>query len=147
MLRNTFSFGVVAASCVFSLQQLVAGPLTSAKVTKIINRVSVIDPAKGDHSAMIREVIKEDLGLQTGEKSRSELLFQYNTLTRIGAETFFNFKTGKRDLPHAKSSMLCRSEGIGRRENSTPRRSWAITGTTILIEYIPHRHIKMFVLE
>jgi FecR-like protein len=148
MSRPTFSLGVVAAICIFPLQQLVAGPLTSAKVTKIINRVSVIDPAKGDHSALIREVIKDDLGLQTGEKSRSELLFQDNTLTRIGAETFFNFKTGTRDLTLEKGAMLLQvPKGLGGAKIHTAAVTAAITGTTILMEYIPHHHIKVLVLE
>src|ERR1700737_3115824 len=105
MLKANLSLAI-AASCIFSAHQLTAGPLTSAEVTKIINRGSVVDPAKGAHPAIPREVIKDDLGLQTGVQSRSELLFQDNTLTRIGAETFFSFKTGTRDMTLEKGSML-----------------------------------------
>src|ERR1700737_1920150 len=105
MLKANLSLAI-AASCIFSAHQLMAGPLTSAEVTKIINRVSVVDPAKGAHAAIPREVIKDDLGLQTGAQSRSELLFQDNTLTRIGSDTFFSFKTGTRDLTLEKGSML-----------------------------------------
>src|SRR5437016_14254945 len=106
MLKTDLSLLVVAASCTFLAHSSAAGPLTSAEVTKIINRVSVIDPAKGAHPAMVRDVIKDDLGLQTGAKSRSELLFQDSSLTRIGAETFFSFKTGARDMTLEKGSML-----------------------------------------
>ena len=148
MSRNTFSLGVVVAICIFSFQQLVAGPLTSGKVTKIINRVSVIDPAKGGHPAIIRDVIKDDLGLQTGEKSRSELLFQDNTLTRIGAETFFSFKTGTRDMTLEKGSMLLQvPKGLGGAKIHTAAVTAAITGTTIMMEYIPNQYIKVLVLE
>ena len=38
---------VVALGCALSLQQSAAGPLTSAQITKIINRVRVVDPVKG----------------------------------------------------------------------------------------------------
>src|SRR5256885_9758163 len=99
LAAGAFYFGVFA-------QQSVASPLTSAEVTKIINRVAVIEPAKGDRPAVLRDVIKDDLGLQTGVRSRSELLFQDNTLTRLGAETFFSFKTGTRDLSLERGSML-----------------------------------------
>src|SRR5207237_8408579 len=105
MPRITFALAVVGIYSVVSIHQSIAGPLTSAEVTKIINRVSVIDPAKGTHSAMVRDVIKDDLALQTGAKSRSELLFQDNTLTRIGAETFFSFKTGTKKMTVAKRSI------------------------------------------
>src|ERR1700730_11442099 len=148
MVRTILVLLVVAAGCFFSTHQSIAGPLTSAEVTKIINRVSVIDPGKGGHAASIREVIKDDLGLQTGEKSRSELLFQDNTLTRIGAETFFSFKTGTRDMTLEKGSMLLQvPKGLGGAKIHTAAVTAAITGTTIMMEYFPGRHIKVLVLE
>jgi hypothetical protein len=150
MPRRFLSFVVVAiaVSCIFTVRPLIAGPLTSAEVTKIINRVSVMDPAKGGHPAAIRDVIKDDLGLQTGEKSRSELLFQDNTLTRIGAETFFSFKTGTRDMTLEKGSMLLQvPKGLGGAKIHTAAVTAAITGTTIMIEYVPDSYIKVLVLE
>src|SRR3982075_4392405 len=149
MNRNTFFLTVVVVGCALSLQQsVVAGPLTSAQITKIIKRVRVIDPTKGGHPAIVRDVIKDDLGLQTGEKSRSELLFQDNTLTRIGAETFFSFKTGTRDMTLEKGSMLLQvPKGLGGAKIHTAAVTAAITGTTIMMEYIPRRFIKVLVLE
>ena len=148
MLRTNLSLIVVAVACIFSAQQSAAGPLTSAEVTKIINRVSVIDPAKGGHPAIIRDIIKDDLGLQTGAKSRSELLFQDNTLTRLGAETFFSFKTGTRDMTLEKGSMLLQvPKGLGGAKIHTAAVTAAITGTTIMMEYIPNQYIKVLVLE
>ena len=148
MLRIKFVLAVVGLYFVFSTHQTVAGPLTSAEVTKIINRVSVIDPAKGGHPATVRDVIKDDLGLQTGAKSRSELLFQDNTLTRIGAETFFSFKTGTRDMTLEKGSMLLQvPKGLGGAKIHTAAVTAAITGTTIMMEYSPGKYLKVLVLE
>jgi len=145
---NLSRFVAVAGCCVLFVHLSAAGPLSSAQVTKIINRVNVVDPAKGAHSAAIREVIKDDLGLQTGARSRSELLFQDNTLTRIGAETFFSFKTGTRDLTLEKGSMLLQvPKGLGGAKIHTAAVTAAITGTTIMMEYIPRRFIKVLVLE
>jgi hypothetical protein len=139
---------LVAAGCIFFTHSMIAGPLSSAEVTKIINRVSVVDPGKGGHPAAIREVIKDDLGLQTGVRSRSELLFQDNTLTRIGAETFFSFKTGTRDLTLEKGSMLLQvPKGLGGAKIHTGAVTAAITGTTIMIEYTPRSYLKVLVLE
>jgi hypothetical protein len=147
MLKTNLSLIVAAVACIFSVQQSPAGPLTSAEVTKIINRVSVIDPAKGGHPAIIRDIIKDDLGLQTGAKSRSELLFQDNTLTRLGAETFFSFKTGTRDMTLEKGSMLLQvPKGLGGAKIHTAAVTAAITGTTIMMEYIPNQYIKVLVL-
>ena len=148
MLTIKSVLAVVGFCCVFSTHQSIAGPLTSAEVTKIINRVSVVDPAKGEHPAMLRDVIKDDLGLQTAAKSRSELLFQDNTLTRIGAETFFSFKTGTRDMTLEKGSMLLQvPKGLGGAQIHTAAVTAAITGTTIMMEYSPGQYLKVLVLE
>jgi hypothetical protein len=148
MLRTKFALAVVGFCSVFSTHQSIAGPLTSAEVTKVINRVSVIDPAKGTHPAGLRDVIKDNLALQTGARSRSELLFQDNTLTRIGAETFFSFKTGTRDMTLEKGSMLLQvPKGLGGATIHTAAVTAAITGTTIMMEYSPGQYLKVLVLE
>src|SRR5438128_2126982 len=148
MLRIKFVLAVVGLYFVFSTHQTIAGPLTSEAVTKIINRVSIVEPAKGGQPGMLRDVIKDDLGLQTGAKSRSELLFQDNTLTRIGAETFFSFKTGTRDMTLEKGSMLLQvPKGLGGAKIHTAAVTAAITGTTIMMEYSPKQYLKVLVLE
>ncbi|PYK77953.1 MAG: hypothetical protein DME38_12305 [Verrucomicrobia bacterium] len=148
MPRITFALAVVGIYSVVSIHQSIAGPLTSAEVTKIINRVTVIEPAKGTRPATLRDVIKDNLGLQTGARSRSELLFQDNTLTRVGAETFFSFKTGTRDLTLEKGSMLLQvPKGLGGATIHTAAVTAAITGTTIMMEYSPGQYLKVLVLE
>jgi len=148
MLKTRFALAAVALYSGVFVEQSVAGPLTSAEVTKIINRVSVIEPAKGDRPAVVRDVIKDDRGLQTGARSRSELLFQDNTLTRVGAETFFSFKTGTRDLTLEKGSMLLQvPKGLGGAKIHTAAVTAAVTGTTIMMEYSPGQYLKVLVLE
>ena len=125
-----------------------AGPLTQARVTKIINKVEVVDPAKGAHAAALEETIKDEIGLKTGVKSRSELLFQDNTLTRIGPETSFSFKAGTRDLTLEKGTMLLQvPKNLGGTKIRTASVTAAITGTTIMMEYTPGKNIKVLVLE
>jgi len=76
------------------------------------------------------------------------LLFQDNTLTRLGAETFFSFKTGTRDMTLEKGSMLLQvPKGLGGAKIHTAAVTAAITGTTIMIEYSPGKYIKVLVLE
>ncbi|MEY2562330.1 MAG: hypothetical protein QOH88_523 [Verrucomicrobiota bacterium] len=124
------------------------GPLTEAHVTKIINKVRVVDPSKGEHSASLQEVIKDEIELRTGVKSRSELVFQDNTLTRIGPETSFSFKAGTREMSLERGTMLLQvPKGLGGAKIHTAAVTAAITGTTILMEYTPKKHIKVLVLE
>src|SRR5947199_3711178 len=148
MLNTRFALAAVALYSGVFVQQSAAGPLTSAEVTKIINRVSLIEPAKGARPAVVRDIIKDDRGLQTAARSRSELLFQDNTLTSIGAETFFSFKTGTRDMTLEKGSMLLQvPKGLGGAKIHTAAVTAAITGTTIMMEYSPGQYLKVLVLE
>jgi FecR protein len=143
------SLGAAAAAAfLLSLESTSAGPLIQAEVTKVINQVSLIDPQKGERPAAVQDIIRNDLGIETGKKSRSELLFQDATLTRLGAETFFSFKTGTRDLTLEKGSMLLQvPKGLGGATIHTAAVTAAITGTTIMMEYIPNQYIKVLVLE
>ena len=148
MLKTRIVLAALTLAVGVFVQKSAAGPLTSAEVTKVINRVSVIEPAKGEHPAAVRDVIKDDLGLETATKSRSELRFQDNTLTRLGAETFFSFKTGTRDLTLEKGSMLLQvPKGLGGAKIHTAAITAAITGTTIMMEYSPKHYLKVLVLE
>src|SRR3954470_3315802 len=139
---------LVLATILVSASLLPAAPLTEAHVTKIIREVRVTDPAKGTHDAAINERIAEEIGLKTGVKSRSELLFQDNTLTRIGPETSFSFKAGTRDLTLRQGTMLLQvPKGLGGAKIQTAAVTAAITGTTIMIQYTPARQIRVLVLE
>ena len=145
MLKSTL---LVLPAMLVSTSLLPADPLIEAQVTKIIRDVRVIDPAKGTHAAAINEKIKDEIGLKTGIKSRSELLFQDNTLTRLGPETSFSFKAGTRDLTLEQGTMLLHvPKGLGGTKIRTAAVTAAITGTTIMIQHTPAKHIKVLVLE
>ena len=125
-----------------------AGPLLEARVTKIINVVNVVEPARGSHPASFNELIKDEVALKTGVKSRSELLFQDNTLTRIGPETYFSFKAGTRDMTLEQGTLLLQvPKGIGGAKIRTAAVTASITGTTIMMEYRPGHDLKVLVLE
>ena len=98
--------------------------------------------------AALSEVIKDQIGLRTGSKSRSELIFEDQTLTRIGPETYFSFKSGTRDLTLGQGTMLLQvPKGIGGAKIRTAAVTAAITGTTIMMEYVPGKDLKVLVLE
>jgi hypothetical protein len=125
-----------------------AAPLTEAKVTKIVNEVKVVDPTAGERTAQVNDLIKNDLALITGIKSSSELMFQDNTLTRLGSESYFSFKTGTREMTLQKGTLLLQvPKGIGGAKIHTAAVTAAITGTTIMMEYLPGKTLKVLVLE
>ena len=133
---------ILAAPC------LTAAPLQQASISKIINEVRVVDPQAGAHAAAVDEVIKKDLGVKTGVKSRAELLFQDQTLTRLGAETYFSFQPGTRDMELREGTMLLQvPKGLGGATIRTAAVTASITGTTIMMEYWPGKDVKVLVLE
>src|SRR5437763_1162118 len=127
---------------------LSAAPLTEAHVTKIVNQVKLVDPTAGDRNAKLDDVVRDDIALTTGIKSRSEIRFQDNTLTRLGPESYFSFKSGTREMTLQKGTMLLQvPKGLGGAKIHTASVTAAITGTTIMMEYMPQKAIKVLVLE
>ncbi|HEX5177483.1 MAG TPA: FecR domain-containing protein, partial [Chthoniobacteraceae bacterium] len=125
-----------------------AAPLEQAQINRIVSDVRVVDPKAGAHRAALHELIKDDLGVLTGIRSRSELLFQDLTLTRLGAETFFSFKPGTRDMTLDRGAFLLHvPKGRGGARIHAAGITAAITGTTIMIELMPGRWLKVIVLE
>ena len=132
----------------FTAATLSAGPLTEARVTQIINDVSVVEGSGGGRKAELQDVIRGQTALKTGIKSRSELLFQDNTLTRVGPESYFSFKAGTRDMTLGQGTMLLQvPKGLGGAKIRAAAITAGITGTTIMMEYRPNRNLKVLVLE
>jgi hypothetical protein len=139
-------FTCLALSCL-TLTTLSAGPLTEARVTKVINDVSVVEGAAA-RKAQVADVIRGQTALKTGIKSRSELVFQDHTLMRVGPDSFFTFKEGTRDMTLGQGTMLLQvPSGLGGAKVRTAAITAAITGTTIMIEHRPNRTLKVLVLE
>ena len=125
-----------------------SGPLQEAAINQIVNDVKVIDPAKGARTAAVKDIIRDDLAVRTGIQSRTELLFQDDTLTRLRAETVFSFKAGTRDLNLDRGTMLLQvPKNHGGARIRTASVTASITGTTIMMEYLPEKSLKVVVLE
>lgn len=122
--------------------------LQSAKVTKVINDVRVYRPSQAVKPARIGDTISGKTSLQTGRRSRSELRFQDDTITRVGANTVFSFEQGTRDLELEQGTILLnvpKNSGGARIRTATV--TAAVTGTTIMMEYFSDKWVKIIVLE
>ena len=125
-----------------------AGPLQEATVNRIVNDVRLVDPAKGAHTAKVSDRVGGRTGVRTGVQSRAELLFPDQTLTRLGAETFFSFQDGTRDLRLDQGTLLLQvPKGLGGTRVRAASVTASITGTTIMIEHLPGQTLKVAVLE
>lgn len=118
--------------------------LKEARVTRIVNDVDLIDAAQARRNAQTNDVMRDDMVLATGHKSRAELQFTDQTLARIGANSFFTFSEGTRNMELGKGTMLLKvPKGAGGAKISTQSVTAAITGTTVLLETNPGGEIVM----
>lgn len=110
----------------------------SAKVTKIVNDVRLLTGTKTSRPASKGSVISGETAVRTGLKSRAQMDFPDASIVRLGANSVFSFNQGQRDIDLGQGTILMQvPKALGRTKIRTSSISAAITGTTILIEYVP----------
>ena len=125
-----------------------AAPLQSAKITQAVNEVTVLPVSSEARPAKIGETITGDTSLKTGRKSRAELAFQDNTITRLGQNSIFSFQQGGREVELKQGSVLLQvPKDAGGATIRTATVTAAITGTTSMFEYSPGEWVKLLTLE
>ncbi len=122
--------------------------LKSAQVSRIYNDVKLLPENQPPRAATVADTLSGKAAVQTGAASRTELTFSDKTLTRLGANSFFSFVNGTRDMNLGSGTMLLQvPKGAGGAEIHTAAVTAAITGTTLMIEFNPKSYSKIIVLE
>ena len=139
----TSLLGLVA----LNVRPALGAPLTQAELTRVYHEVSMVDPGAGKRPAVVHDVVKGNLAVETGLESRAELLFPDNTLTRLASNTYFSFKTGTREMDLGHGAILFQiPKGVGGAKINTAAITAAITGTTGFIERVGNT-FKLVLLE
>jgi hypothetical protein len=139
------SFGLELAVCLPG--DVRAGELKEAQVTQVMQDVRVLPSNAAPRPASVKDRIHQDEAVRTGVQSRAELTFTDMTITRLGAQTIFSFKSGTRTI-NLKSGaiLLSMPKNSGGGQIKTAAVTASITGTTVVMEY--HRdHYEFRVLE
>ncbi len=127
---------------------LCAAPLTSAKITQVVNDVTVYKSAGAPSSASVGQNVGGDASVQTGRKSRAVLTFADNTITRLGQNSAFSFSPSTREVELKQGSVLLQvPKNAGGATIRTATVTAAITGTTSMFEYNPGQWVKLLTLE
>jgi hypothetical protein len=71
-------------------KEVVALDFSQARVTQVIQDVKVMPSGAAARPAAVNETVHQGSAVQTGVKSRSELTFQDQSITRLGEQTIFN---------------------------------------------------------
>jgi ferric-dicitrate binding protein FerR (iron transport regulator) len=109
-----------------------AAPLTGAKITYIVNDVRTVASGQAPRKSALDEFVAGGNAVRTGIESRTELLFNDQTITRLGANTHFTVNSGTREISLSQGTILLQvPKGSGGAKIKTNAVTAAITGTTI----------------
>ena len=86
--------------------QVSADELKEAKVTQVIQDVRVLPSNASSRPAALNDDVRHGTAVQTGVKSRSELTFKDQTITRLGEKTIFSVGEGSRAIELGSGQFL-----------------------------------------
>jgi hypothetical protein len=115
---------------------LSAAEKKEARVTQVTQNVQLVRTNVAGRSAAVNDSISEGTKVRTGADSRVELTFSDKTITRLGANTVFDFRDGTRNLNLEEGALLLqvRKNANGARISAGAIAA-AVTGTTVVLEY------------
>src|SRR5438876_3208423 len=139
---------VALASVSWLVNEAVAADFEQARVTQVVQDVKVLPTSGASRQAAVNETVHKGSAVQTGVKSRSELTFQDQSITRLGEKTIFNVGGGARTIELGSGQFLLyvpkNSGGAKVKMGSVTA---AITGTTVLGNVQPNGIVEFTVLE
>ena len=124
-------------------------PIDHAKITEVVNDVSVLD-AEARHGAPARTdaMFQTPQIMKTGAASRSEMVADDKSVTRVGANSLFSFEPKERVINLKEGSVLFQTpSGKGGGEVRTVAATAAVLGTTIIVVVTKAGDFKLLVLE
>jgi hypothetical protein len=120
-----------------------------AKITEVVNDVIVLDPRlRNSNPARTGDLFRAPDIIKTGSQSRSEMVADDQTITRVGANTLFSFEPRERTINLRQGSILFQSPtGMGGGAIRTASATASVLGTTIIVVATRDGGFKLLVLE
>lgn len=125
-----------------------AAGYSKAEFTRLHNQVNVLKGEEAPKPAAVGQEITNVTSVATGADSRAELRFPDKSLTRIGANSRFTLKGDGRTLDLENGVMMLQvPKKMGGAKVRTAAVTAAVTGTTVLFEYLPGGYVKLICVE
>ncbi len=110
--------------------------LTNAEVYQVRNSVSLRQKSGGWSPAGVGDRMIPQDSLQTGARSRAELIFNEGSLVRTGEGTTFYFPPGQRSFELINgSTLLMIRPGLGASRIKTPEANIVASGTALFVQH------------
>lgn len=126
-------------------------PFKEATIIQVLNDVKIIPTAAAPRTsrpATLNSQVQAPDIIQTGPKSRCELRFADQTVTRVGSNTSFSMDPSSRGISLQQGSLLFHSPtGKGGGRIQTAAATAAVTGTTIVVTATSNGGFKVMVFE
>ncbi len=127
---------------------LQAAKYDKAEVTRVFNDVKILKEDTTSRAASVGMQVNAVSSVATGANSRAELRFPDKSLTRLGANSRFTLIGQSRTLELNKGVLLLQvPKKIGGAKVRTAAVTAAVTGTSVLFEYLPGGFVKLIVVE
>ncbi len=141
------SAGVVLAFAF--LYESIGASIDHATITEVVNDVKILDPQSlKAHPAEAQRLFRTPEIMQTGAASRSEMVAEDQTITRVGADTLFSFEPKERTINLRQGSILFQSPtGKGGGVIKTESATASVLGTTIIVVATRDGGFKLLVIE
>ncbi len=140
--------GLVLAAVVLPHGENSAASKKEARVTRVIREVNLLEGDASRRAATVNDQVTEANALRTGSRSKSELTFPDFTITRLGENSIFSFKSAGRITDLGGGAMLLRvPKGVGGASIRTPAVTVGVTGTTLILESPRNGRSRLLMLE
>ena len=137
----------LAALCL-SIASLDAASFTQAKITRLEKDVKILKENAAPHAAVVGENVTAVTSVATGANSRAELKFPDNSLTRLGANSRFTIRGQGHTVDLDKGVLLFEvPEKLRDAKVRTAAVTAAVTGGTVIVEFLPGGFVKLMVIE
>src|SRR6187399_1014658 len=96
--REFFTRALVLVVFLILLAAGQASAANGARVTRVSKEVKLVSRSGASHKAAINEPVSDGTEIRTGVDAQTEILFDNQTLARLGGKTAFTFNRGIRQM-------------------------------------------------
>ena len=127
-------------------QLALAAQRKEARVTQVIKDVRLLASGTSPRPASVNDAIGSGTAVRTGVDSRTELTFPDQSLARLGANSFFSFSEGGKELDlNGGAILMAVPKSSGEVKIRTAAATAAVTGFTAIYEF-HHKGVSKFML-
>jgi FecR protein len=147
-LGHSSKYGVAFAFLLALPQFALAADKKEANVTEVVRDVRLLAPQTAPRPAVVNETVREGTAVHTATESRAELTFTDLSVTRLGANTLFNFDAATRTYNLGSGAVLISApKEAGTVRISTAIASAAVSGFTAIVERRTNSRNKFILLH